>query len=87
MLLMQVNGSMMQIHEGIGYVAESASQAYSMPPYLTISRLYSLTDGRPVRRIFYLLSYHMRRTIAQGNLLGEERLCALSSETEALLVR
>src|SRR5258708_38507968 len=39
-----------------------------MPFHLSRSRLYLLPGGRPARRMCYLLSYHVKRTVAQGNL-------------------
>src|SRR6266496_4001837 len=48
--------------------------------------LASHNRRKPVRRICYLLSYHMRRMVAQGNLLGEEGKSALPPATGATLL-
>jgi hypothetical protein len=35
------------------------------------SELYLLPGGRPAHRMCYLLSYHVKRMVAQDNLLGD----------------
>jgi hypothetical protein len=88
MLLMKVNGSMIQIDEGIDYVAELTSQSYSMPLYLLISRLYSLNRPKTSMRslLFVIIPHGENAWVAQRNLLGEERLSALPQEKEDPLV-